>query len=165
MHRSSRPAGPISTTFDGARETTSCAIRSMPRRKPYQPSRIGQSAGQTNKSRGFGADAGVVDSPPVRVPAAVAGDFSTLRMCVMRFLAGIAPSLMLRVFLPSGTWPKCLLPEVKFSHVQMQMPLRAMLIDALHAPLEDTEVSFNGCLCGSGRKRTHQRCDAGELTA
>ena len=53
MHRSSRPAGPISTTFDGARETTSCAIRSMPRRKPYPPSRIGRPAGQTNRSRGF----------------------------------------------------------------------------------------------------------------
>ena len=57
---------------------------------------------------------------------------------------GIAPSSMLRAFLPHGRWPTCLLPEIEFSHVPMQMLLRAMLIDALHAPLEDAEVSFNG---------------------
>ena len=165
MHRSSRPAGPISTTFDGARETTSCAIRSMPRAETV-PAIAHWAVGRANKqisgiwrrcwrcrftarSGAGGRGRGLQHAQDVRDAV----------------LAGIAPSLMLRVFLPSGTWPKCLLPEVKFSHVQMQMPLRAMLIDALHAPLEDTEVSFNGCLCGSGRKRTHQRCDAGELTA
>ena len=53
MRRSSRPDGPISTTFGVAGETTSCAIRSMPRRKPYPPSHTGRTAGQTNRSRGF----------------------------------------------------------------------------------------------------------------
>src|SRR3954468_4438643 len=35
-------------------------------------------------------------------------------------------------------------PEIKFAEITVQMVLGAMLIDALHAPLEDRKISFNG---------------------
>ena len=58
---------------------------------------LGSLPGKQTDLGDFGADAGVVDPPLVRVPAAGADadevGTSTLRMCVMRLWRGIAPSV------------------------------------------------------------------------
>ena len=102
-------------TFDGAGETTSCAIRSMPGRNRTRHRALGGRPGKQTDLGDFGADAGVVDPPPVRVPADVAdadevGRQHAQDVCEAALAAGadggIAPSSMLRAFLPSGTWPE-----------------------------------------------------------
>ena len=51
-----------------------------------------------------------------------------------------------------------IIAEIKLRDIAMQMSLAAMLIDALHAALEDAEKTFNSVRVHVGRERTRQLC-------